>query len=136
MIVVDTNILAYLYLPSEFSQQAEQLLEREPHWMAPLLWRSELRNVLALYLRRELLTLDQAYAVQTEAEALLADAEYEVPSLDVLKLVQESECSAYDCEFVALAKRFNAKLVTADKKILKEFPAIAISLPVALAAHP
>lgn len=136
MIVVDTNILAYLYLPSEFSQQAEQLLEREPHWIAPLLWRSELRNVLALYLRKELLALDQAYAVQSEAEALLADAEYEVPSLDVLKLVQESECSAYDCEFVVLAKRFNAKLVTADKKILKEFPAIAISLPAALAAHP
>lgn len=136
MIVVDTNILAYLYLPSEFSSQAEQLLEREPHWMAPLLWRSELRNVLALYLRRELLTLEQAYSVQTEAEALLADAEYEVPSLDVLKLVHESECSAYDCEFVALAKRFNAKLVTADKKVLKEFPSIAISLPAALAAHP
>lgn len=136
MIVVDTNILAYLYLPTELSQQAEQLLEREPHWIAPLQWRSELRNVLALYLRKELLALDQAYAVQSEAEALLADAEYEVPSLDVLKLVQESECSAYDCEFVALAKRFNAKLVTADKKILKEFPSIAISLPAALAAHP
>lgn len=136
MIVVDTNILAYLYLPSEFSQQAEQLLGREPHWIAPLLWRSELRNVLALYLRKEFLALDQAYAVQSEAEALLADAEYEVPSLDVLKLVQESECSAYDCEFVALARRFNTKLVTADKKILKEFPFIAISLPAALAAHP
>lgn len=136
MIVVDTNILAYLYLSSEFSQQAEQLLEREPHWIAPLLWRSELRNVLALYLRKELLALDQAYAVQSEAEALLADAEYEVPSLDVLKLVQESECSAYDCEFVSLARRLNAKLVTADKKILKEFPTIAISLPAALAAHP
>ncbi|MFZ5698440.1 MAG: type II toxin-antitoxin system VapC family toxin [Pseudomonadota bacterium] len=133
MIVVDTNILAYLYLPSELSEQAEQLLAKEPHWAAPVLWRSELRNVLALYIRKEMLTLEQAYAIQTEAEALLNGAEYEVPSLDVLRLVESSECSAYDCEFVALAKRLNVKLVTADKKILKEFPGVAMTLAQALA---
>jgi len=133
VIVVDSNILAYLYLPSELSEQAEQLLAKEPHWSAPVLWRSELRNVLALYIRKEMLTLEQAYAIQTEAEALLNGAEYEVPSLDVLKLVESSECSAYDCEFVALAKRLNLKLVTADKKILKEFPAVAMTLAQALA---
>lgn len=133
MIVVDTNILAYLYLPTDLSPQAEQLLEKYSSWVAPTLWRSELRNVLALYLRKELLTLEQAYAIQTEAEALLAEAEYEVPSLEVLRLVQESNCSAYDCEFVALAKRLNTMLVTADKKILHEFPSLALSLPEALA---
>ena len=133
MIVVDSNILAYLYLPSELSEQAEQLLAKEPHWAAPVLWRSELRNVLALYIRKEMLTLEQAYAIQTEAEALLNGAEYEVPSLDVLRLVESSECSAYDCEFVALANRLNVKLVTADKKILKEFPGVAMTLAQALA---
>lgn len=132
MIVVDTNILAYLYLPTELTAQAEQLLVREPNWVAPMLWRSELRNVLALYLRKELLTLEQACAIQAEAEALLVEGEYEVPSLDVLRLVESSDCSAYDCEFVALAKRLNAKLVTADKKILKEFPTIAVTMAGAL----
>ena len=136
MIVVDSNIIAYLYLPSELSAQAEQLLAKQPQWAAPTLWRSELRNVLALYIRKELLSFEQAYAIQTEAEALLADSEYEVPSLDVLRLVESSECSAYDCEFVALAKRMDAKLVTADKKILKEFPAIAMMLAQALAKQP
>ncbi len=133
MIVVDSNILAYLYLPSELSAQAEQLLAQEPHWAAPVLWRSELRNVLALYIRKEILTLEQAYAIQTEAEALLNGTEYEVPSLDVLRLVESSACSAYDCEFVALAKRLNVKLVTADKKVLKEFPTVAMTLAQALA---
>lgn len=128
MIVVDSNIIAYLYLPSEFSDQAEQLRAQEPDWAAPTLWRSELRNVLALYLRKNLLTFEQVYAIQTEAEALLADSEYQVPSLDVLRLVESSECSAYDCEFVALAKRLNTKLVTADKKILKAFPEIATTI--------
>lgn len=132
MIVVDCNILAYLHLPSELSEQAEQLLAKEPHWVAPVLWRSEFRSVLALYLRKNMLTLEQAYAIQTSAETLLAGSEYEVPSLDVLRLVAGSACSAYDCEFVALAKQLNAKLVTADRKVLKEFPDIAVPLTQAL----
>lgn len=132
MIVVDTHLLAYLYLSTELTPQAEPLLVKEPDWAAPMLWRSELRNVLALYLRRELLTLEQACAMQAEAEALLVEAEYDVPSLDVLRLVQSSDCSAYDCEFVALAKRLNVKLVTADKKILKEFPGVAVTMAEAL----
>lgn len=128
MIVVDTNILAYLYLPTEFSEQAERLLHAHPVWAAPVLWRSEFRNVLALYLRKGLLTLEQAYGIQTEAESLLAGNEFDVPSLDVLQLVATSDCSAYDCEFVALAKRNGIPLVTADRKILAHFPAVAISM--------
>jgi predicted nucleic acid-binding protein len=34
----------------------------------------------------------------------------------------------YDCEFVALAQHLDVPLVTADKKILREFPVIAKSL--------
>lgn len=132
MIVIDTNIIAYLYLPSDFSAHAEQLLAKEPEWAAPVLWRSELRNVLALYICRDLLSFEQAYAIQTEAEALLADREYQVPSLEVMRLVESSNCSAYDCEFIALAKRLNTTLVTADKKILKEFPKVAMTLTQAL----
>ena len=132
MIVVDTNILAYLYLPTGFSEQAELLLLKQPKWIAPVLWRSEFRNVLALYLRKEILTFEQTYDIQTEAEALLAGNEYDVPSLDVLRLVEASECSAYDCEFVALAKRNNTLLVTEDKKILKQFPKITMSLAEAI----
>ena len=53
MIVADTNTIAYLYINSEKSAQAEQLLMREPRWIAPSLWKSEFRNVLALYLRKK-----------------------------------------------------------------------------------
>jgi predicted nucleic acid-binding protein len=132
MIVVDTNILAYLYLPTGFSEQVELLLLKHPKWIAPVLWRSEFRNVLALYLRKEILTLEQAYDIQTEAETLLVGNEYDIPSLDILRLIQTSACSAYDCEFVALAKRTKTILVTEDKKILKEFPDIAMSLAQAI----
>ena len=129
MIVVDTNILAYLYLPTELSASAEALLAKESDWAVPLLWRSEFRNILAGYLRRGILPYEAALAIQTEAEALVAGAEHDVSSRSVLELVRDSDCSAYDCEFVALAKALDVKLVTADKKLLRAFPTVAMGLP-------
>jgi len=128
VIVVDTNVVAYLYLPSEYTAAAETLLERDPDWAAPILWRSEFRNILAGYLRRKTLTFDHAWALQAEAEALLTGLEFEVDSETVLRLVQTSDCSAYDCEFIALATQLDTKLVTADKKLLKAFPERATTL--------
>ena len=128
MIVVDSNVVAYLYLPGEFTADVEKLLKREPDWAVPLLWRSELRNILALYLRKGLLDFDQAFRIQREAEELLAEHEYDVDSFDVLTLARDSGCSAYDCEFIALAQRLNVKLVTGDAKLRKAFPALTIGL--------
>ncbi|WP_068636408.1 type II toxin-antitoxin system VapC family toxin [Thauera butanivorans] len=128
MIVVDSNVLAYLYLPGDLTEAAEALLEREPEWAAPPLWRSEFRNILAGYLRRGMLTFEQVCSLQAEAEALMAGFEFEVLSHDVLDLVRDSACSACDCEFVALARRFDVKLVTMDRKILKAFPEFAVAL--------
>lgn len=128
MIVVDTNTLAYLYLPGEHTAIAEALLEHDPEWAAPVLWRSEFRNILAGYLRRGSLTFEQACSLQREAESLLAGSEFELDSLGVLELVRDSDCSSYDCEFVALAVRLETKLVTMDKKLLRAFPQHAVAL--------
>jgi predicted nucleic acid-binding protein len=128
MIVVDTNIIAYLYLESGRSAQVEQLLETDTQWSAPLLWRSEFRNVLALYIRKNHLSLEEAQEIIREALKLMKGREYEIASFQVMELVASSKCSAYDCEFVALAEDLGIPLVTVDKKILKEFPQIAVSL--------
>lgn len=128
MIVVDTNVLAYLYLPGEYTARAEALLERDADWAAPLLWRSEFRNILAGYMRRRSLSFEQARNIQGEAESLLSGSEYEVDSQHVLELVRDSDCSAYDCEFVALAVKLDAKLVTMDAKLLRAFPKYAVAL--------
>lgn len=131
MIVVDSNVLAYLYLPGAHTARAEALLEREPEWAAPVLWRSEFRNILAGYMRRGTLTFAQAVATQREAGGLLAGSEFEVDSLGVLELVLDSDCSAYDCEFIALAMKLKTKLVTMDGKLLKAFPKHAVALAAA-----
>ena len=128
MIVVDTNIIGYLYLTAERSSQAEQALLKDPLWSAPLLWRSEFRNVLALYMRKKLLRLADAQQIMAEAMLLMQGREYEVPSHQVLSLVDRSGCSAYDCEFVALAEDLGIQLVTCDKQIINQFSGIAIAL--------
>lgn len=131
MIVVDSNVIAYLYLPGAHTAAAEALLERDEDWAAPLLWRSELRNILAGYLRRGTLSLETARAIQFEAESLLADGEHEVDSRLVLELVRDSDCSAYDGEFVALARTLGVKLVTLDRQLLKAFSRDTVPLPAA-----
>ena len=128
MIVVDTNVIAYLFIKGDYSGKAISLLKFDPIWIAPFLWKSEFRNVLALYYRQGHLSLKAAQSIMNEAEEFLAGNEYEVNSFEVFDLVSKSGCSAYDCESVALAKRLGLDFYTSDKKVLKEFPEIASDL--------
>ncbi len=115
MIAVDTNVLAYLFLQGEHTETALAVLHRDAEWVAPRLWRSELRNVLALYLRRDILSLPDALDIFDQAERLLDGGEHEASAAEVLRLVTTSPCSAYDCESVALAQALRVPLVTADR---------------------
>lgn len=135
MIVADTNIISYFLLPTSCSAAVDALYKKEPQWAAPILWRSEFRNVLALYMRKGIVILEQARHLAYSAESLLAHNEFTASSQAVLELVSKSSCSAYDCEFVALAHTLNTKLVTQDKKVLKEFPATAMSIDYFLNQH-
>lgn len=128
MIVVDTNVIAYLHIPGVYSTAAAQLLEADSHWVAPVLWRSEFRNLLAAHLRRGTLSLTDVMDVQAQAEELLAGCEYETESAAVFELIAASDRSAYDCEFVALARRLRTRLVTMDKKLVRAFPERAVPL--------
>jgi predicted nucleic acid-binding protein len=122
VIVVDTNIIAYLLIPGPWTEAAEDLLQAEPVWAAPPLWRSEFRNILAGYLRRGTLSFEQTLALQSTAEGLLAGHETSVDSQAVLELVRGSDCTAYDCEFVTLARQSGSVLYTLDAKLLAAFP--------------
>jgi predicted nucleic acid-binding protein len=128
MIVVDTNLIAYLFIGGPKTGLAENALRKDPEWCAPLLWRSEFRNILAVYMHRGYLTHKNALQLIQEAERLLAGAEFQVESSTVLNLAALSQCSAYDCEFVALAQQLGVMLITSDRQILSQFPSSAVSL--------
>lgn len=127
MIVADTNLLVYLYVHGQRTAQAEAVLVRDSAWTAPLLWRSEFRNTLAVLVRARALDLDEAIRISHDAERRMGGAEFSVTSQQVLQLAIRSRCSAYDCEFVALAKDLRVPFVTADRQVLAAFPSTAVS---------
>ena len=127
MIVADTNLLIYLYVQGQRTEESEAVLQRDALWAVPLLWRSEFRNSLIGLVRAHALQLDDALAMIDEAERWLTGREYSVLSRQVLTLASRSGCSAYDCEFVALAQDLEVQLVTTDRQIFKAFPTIAVS---------
>ena len=128
MIVADTNLIAYLMIEGDFTPQAELVYQLDSNWIAPYLWRSEFRNILALYLRKNYLSMAEAKTIMAQGEALMKNKEFELDSASILKMIENSTLSAYDCEYVVLAKKLGINLITNDKKILKSFPDLAVSL--------
>lgn len=122
MIVADANLLAYLVMPGERTREAEAVLAKDPTWVAPTLWRSELRSVVHKYVERGDLTISRAVTLLGQAEDILGGREGDVDSRDVLELASRSRCSTYDCEYVALAIALGVPLVTTDRAVLKAFP--------------
>ena len=119
MIVGDTNLIVYLLINGEKTSLAEQVWLADSTWVAPILWRSEFRNVLSLYFRKEILTIYDIQQLMNKAEQMMAGNEYHVASSHVLSLIVATDLSAYDCEFVALANDLSVPLITNDKKILR-----------------
>ncbi len=127
MIVVDANIITYLVIQSDKTPFAERVIEKDSDWRAPLLWRSEILNVLAFYMRNAALSASAAQATFERARSTVK-GEIVVEAAEVLELVSLSRCSSYDCEYVATAQSLRVPLVTADKKLLAAFPDIAVSM--------
>jgi predicted nucleic acid-binding protein len=127
VIVADTNLIANLLIASPDQQTAEAVLRKDADWAAPVLWRSEFRNVLAANLRRGTFGLADALQIMADAEALIGGHEYTVDSAPVLALAYGSGCTAYDSEFAYLAQLLGVSLVTSDRKLLGEFPQLAMT---------
>ena len=128
MIVVDVNVITYLLLEGARTAAAEAVFALDPEWAAPPLWRSEWRNVLTGYMRRGVIDERTAIDHAQHAAELIGDREHRVSDARVFDLVSRSRCTAYDCEYVALAELLEIPLVTADQRILLDFPHVARSL--------
>ena len=129
MIVVDASVVVYLLLPHPtFTAHADRVLDAEPAWSAPPLWRSEVRNALLQHIRHQDLALEQAVRIMGAAEDVLGAHTLDVASQDVMALAEQSGCTACDCEYVASAKHLGGPLVTTDRQVLSAFPETAVRL--------
>jgi len=127
VIVVDSNVVAYLLLPGERTEAAERLRRSDPAWAAPSLWQYELANVL--WKHCTFAGLDTTLAANLLHAANRLQIRRVDPALtEALELAVASKLSAYDCAYVAVARQLDLPLVTTDNAILKAFPDVAIRL--------
>lgn len=61
-----------------------------------------------------------------KAEQLMDGYEQSASPAKIFETIKKSNCSAYDCEFVALAQELDIPLLTYDKQIIREFPSTAL----------
>src|SRR5690554_3399295 len=104
MIVVDTDVIAAFWIKSARTPDALKARRKDPHWIAPVLWRSEFRSVLRQYVVAGHMSYADAVWMADKAEGTMRGNEYTVQTASVLKLVERTSHSSYDCEFVALAE--------------------------------
>jgi len=125
MIVVDTNIIAYLWIPGHEDYRSRELLIKDPDWWVPSLYKSEMRSVLLLHIRKEIIEVQHAIQLMEKIENQFEFHTLDIPSSLILTLGNQTTCSAYDCEYAGLALLLGCPLITYDKKILKSFPQFA-----------
>jgi predicted nucleic acid-binding protein len=128
MIVVDTNVMVYFLTGAGLGEDAALLFKKDPEWAAPPILMSELRNVLIGLLRKGDLQDHDAVSICDDAEAVLGERMAHVPSDVVLQNAIDSKVSAYDAEFITLARRLRVPLVTEDRAILKGASDVAVGL--------
>jgi len=128
MIVPDTNIIAYAFIEGPRTALARQALTLDADWRLPALWAHEFLNILATYVRQGGASRNQALRLWRRATALLDGCVAAVDMELALCLAAQHAISAYDAQFVALAMRTGALLITEDRRLRRTFPSLTASL--------
>ena len=133
MIVVDTNIIAPLYVRSARSDAVTELFARDADWRTEPLALIELSNVLFTYERARYITAATARDCLNRAAAFLQPQLFRVSHQATLDAALRYGTTAYDARFLALAQQLGHRLVTEDAKLRAAAPRLTQSLTEALA---
>ncbi len=117
MIVADANVIAYWLIEGEFTALARRLYDREPTWVVPALCRHELANVIANYVKHRAMVVADVPLLWRNLESLVGGREYDVDYVEVIALAANNGISAYDAQYLYLAKSLGVLLITQDKRL-------------------
>ena len=132
MVVVDTNVVAYLLIAGDRTRDAQALFVRDPDWNSETFVLVEFSNVVATYLRVGALSQAQAHALMHQAEKTIGGL-VNLPHAQALLIAEEFGVSAYDARFLGAAQNLQSKLVTEDTRLRAAAPALTMSIADALA---
>lgn len=133
MVVVDTNVLAYLLIEGDRTADAQALFARDADWRSEGFVLVEFSNILVTYRRSGALGAGTTEGLLASAESVLSGL-LNLPHARALGLALEFGVSAYDARFLGAAQSLGARLVTEDAKLRAAAPALTQSLAQALTA--
>ena len=131
MIVVDANVIVYAITVCDLTAIARSVIEHAEGVNVPRLWRHECANALVVLSRSGFMSSEDASQVFAGALDAFIGKEREVDPRLTLREALSTGLSAYDSEYVALARGLGCRLVTNDGRILKAVPDLALSLSTA-----
>ncbi len=134
MLLVDTNVVAYLLIDGDHTQAAQRLRALDPDWRSEAFLLVEFTNVLASSIMRKRMTLSLAEDFLAKTVDLFEGKLGSVPHAAVLAIAARHRVSAYDARFLALADQLGSRLVTENARLRAAVPALTQSLAEALAA--
>ena len=128
VIVVDTNILAYLLIKGDQTEKARGLFLFDKDWVAPSFWRVEFLNVLLNYAHYQHLDGGDTKAIWEASFRLSHLREEAVDGGQALDLALKHKMTGYDALFVALAQSLKTVCVTEDKALRRLVPHLTASM--------
>ena len=123
-LVLDTSVIAKLFLKEEWSDKAIELKDRhvkgEVEIVAPSLLKYELMNALKSrkFSKNQIkdaleVVRDYGFSIMDPEDAIFDDA---------AELLSDYNISAYDASYIALAKDLGTEMCTADQNLLDKVP--------------
>ena len=134
MLLVDTNVVAYLLIDGDYTGAAQELCTRDPDWRSEAILLVEFTNILVSSIARKRMTLSLAGEFLAKAAALFDGKLGRVPHASVLAIAARHRVSACDARFLALADQLGSRLITEDARLRAAAPGLTQSLAEALAA--
>lgn len=133
MLIVDTNVVAYLLIEGDHTAAARSLHRRDDDWRSEAFLMVEFVNVLTASIAAKRMDLALAQRFLADATSLLLGKLTSIPHQSVLSLAVQYRVTAYDARFLALAQQLDTPLVTEDAKLRAAAPKLTQSLAEALA---
>ena len=134
MLLVDTNVVAYLLIEGDHTEAAQELHARDSDWRSEAFLLVEFTNVLVSSIARKRMTLSMAEDFLAKAFSLFDGKLGRIPHASVLAIATRHRVSAYDARFLSLADQLGSRLITEDARLRAAAPALTQSLAEALAA--
>jgi predicted nucleic acid-binding protein len=133
VLLVDTNVVAYLLIDGDHTEAAQELRRRDPDWRSEAFLLVEFTNVLASSIANKRMSNPVAADILSEAITLLDGKLVRIGHALVLSIAVRYRVTAYDGRFLAVAHQLGTRLVTEDTKLRSAAPALTQSLAEALA---